>query len=184
MSPKTRRVARTALLIAAAGVVPLMGAASAHAADNPLGGLGRLNGLTAPDPSTVTEQLPGATNAVGHSAESAGKTVDNALPAATQATQAAPRASLRRRHPPRAPPWRLRRTSSRRSAPRGGHLGTRRAGRPRRSVTSLPSGPAPLRGRADGCRTGNARRGIRGIIRRKTHATLRVRGASYVPSAP
>lgn len=90
MSPKTRRVARTALLIAAAGVVPLMGAASAHAADNPLGGLGGLNGLTAPDPSTVTDQLPGATNAVGHSAESAGKTVDHALPAATQATQAAP----------------------------------------------------------------------------------------------
>lgn len=92
MSPKTRRVARTALLIAAAGVVPLMGTASAHAADNPLGGLGGLNGLTAPDPSTVTHQLPGATDAVGHSAESAGKTVDNALPAATQATQATPAA--------------------------------------------------------------------------------------------
>ncbi|UGQ08976.1 hypothetical protein LO772_18530 [Yinghuangia sp. ASG 101] len=63
MTHFTRRVAQSALLIAAAGMAPLLGAASAHA-ESPLNIAGGLNGVSAPDATPVTDQVPGATNVV------------------------------------------------------------------------------------------------------------------------
>lgn len=63
MTHFTRRVAQSALLIAAAGMAPLLGAASAHA-EAPLGIGGGLNGVSTPDATTVTDQVPGATGVV------------------------------------------------------------------------------------------------------------------------
>lgn len=57
MTHFTRRAAQSALLIAAAGMAPLLGAASAHA-ETPLNIGGKLTGVSTPDATSVTDHVP------------------------------------------------------------------------------------------------------------------------------
>ncbi|WP_436777921.1 hypothetical protein [Yinghuangia sp. YIM S09857] len=85
MTHFTRRVAQSALLIAAAGMAPLLGASGAHA-DSPLGGISGMNGLSTPDATTVTDQVPGATQTLTGTGKAAGKAVQSGVPAAAEGT--------------------------------------------------------------------------------------------------
>ncbi|HSA53395.1 MAG TPA: hypothetical protein VLH10_25195 [Yinghuangia sp.] len=83
MTHITRRVAQSALLIAAAGMAPLLGASSAHA-DAPLDIGGALNGVSAPDAPAVggvADKVPGAGNLVQGTGAKAGDAVQGGVPA-------------------------------------------------------------------------------------------------------